>query len=632
MVYGFEEILKETNEKLLTFAEKMSSVEQFDIRGMVTLTRHMSFVSAVIGDVSLQLIRDAHIGYSMQNDSDSRHKISLFSDIIEGDVERTDRLYFFGSHIDQYVDMQEREEVARTVFTQRDDTLKPWADVLQTRMAAEQLGMIVEYACAGAQKGTTSRGFSLPWVSFPSLSAHNIQTPSFVSDSMKHVRGAYDMTLYRIREKLHQKQFVVLLLGAWVFLLFVLRSIIHGWIQNTASQSINPDGTITASLSIDDIKKEIAAFQKLDPKSEEKSVKYNAIIKELQRIQSEGKRADDVQQLKKIIDSEYYQGFNIITFDTLDEQMIYHFSSLEKSAIEKPIQLFFSKWLYVAWTRGALLAGISDDIKGTVVRSVVNDDFTTCSLNLIKNGIYCATTKDALYHISKIGSEAIAGELVVFPWSVAGIATFGSSSMYLLTNDKQYSKDKTYILKFTNSLGSQNTFASSQALPLSPTTSEDITVNGLQSLAIDGSFLTRSAAKKTLLQLYRNPQDKVLTAREVPLKWWVKLGDGYSDNVKVMTTQGTRYVYLYDRSHQTLTIYISNPAKNSDAYSNNYSLEYVMRADLSSLPTPPHDLIVDESDGKQVAYVLTDAGVAKVPMSDLLESLKKSRLQYQAGQ
>ena len=73
-----------------------------------------------------------------------------------------------------------------------------------------------------------------------------------------------------------------------------------------------------------------------------------------------------------------------------------------------------------------------------------------------------------------------------------------------------------------------------------------------------------------------------------------------------MTTQGTRYVYLYDRTYQTLTIYISNPAKNSDAYSNNYALEYVMRADFSNLQTPPRDIVVDESDGKQVAYVLTD--------------------------
>jgi hypothetical protein len=92
-----------------------------------------------------------------------------------------------------------------------------------------------------------------------------------------------------------------------LFLLFVLWSIVHGWIKNSATQTINPDGTITASLSIEDIKKSIADFQKLDPSSEEKANKYNALVKELQRIQLEGKWANDVTQLKKILDTEYLQ-------------------------------------------------------------------------------------------------------------------------------------------------------------------------------------------------------------------------------------------------------------------------------------------------------------------------------------
>jgi len=101
-----------------------------------------------------------------------------------------------------------------------------------------------------------------------------------------------------------------------------------------------------------------------------------------------------------------------------------------------------------------------------------------------------------------------------------------------------------------------------------------------------------------------------------------------SDNVKVITTQGTRYVYLYDRTNYTLSAYISSPAKNSDSYANNYALQYVMRLDLSKLQSMPKDVVVDESDGKQTAYVLTDVGVAKVPMSDLLETLKKTKDQF----
>jgi hypothetical protein len=53
-----------------------------------------------------------------------------------------------------------------------------------------------------------------------------------------------------------------------------------------------------------------------------------------------------------------------------------------------------------------------------------------------------------------------------------------------------------------------------------------------------------------------------------------------------------------------LTTYTSAPAKTNDAYINNYNLEYVMRLDFSALDVFPVDISVDESDGKQTAYVL----------------------------
>ncbi len=91
----------------------------------------------------------------------------------------------------------------------------------------------------------------------------------------------------RLQQKLHHRQFIVLLVLVGVFLLFVLWSIVHGWIKNTSSNAINADGSVTSVLSIEDIKKEIFAFQKLDPTSEEKSLKYNTLLKELNRIQME---------------------------------------------------------------------------------------------------------------------------------------------------------------------------------------------------------------------------------------------------------------------------------------------------------------------------------------------------------
>jgi len=614
----FESCVKQANQALTDFAHRMNSVPSFDIRGCLMMSRHSTFVSAVIGNASLLLARRGHVGYTMHNDADISQRITLFSDLIEGELQEHDQLYFAGTQLEALLDREELAALAQKCQSYSpEQSLSLWFDALSARIDSAEVGMLAVYGVwwvvvskdRGARVGRAAAG----------------AMSSALGQIGGKVSSVFSSTAGRIREKLHHKQFAILLTIAAIFLLFTLWSIVHSRLKNTATQHINSDGTVTAALSIDDIKKEIAAFQKLDPTSEEKSTKYNAIIKELQRIQNEGKRASDVQQLKKIIDTEYYQGFNIITFDSLQDQLIYSFSSLELSALARPLALFFHKGIHVAGSRWALLAGISNDIRWTAVRGSSDADVTTCSLDLAKSGLFCATSKNTLVHISKVGSEPIGGENVIFPWSVIGIATFGSANMYLLTADPLYTKDKTFIVRYTNVLGSQNNYGASTLLPLVDAAGTEAYAQGLSSFAIDGSFLAWSNAEKTLVQMYRNPQDKALTSREVPLKGGVSLGQWFSTNVKVMTTPGTRYVYLYDRTYHTLSVYISTPAKNSDAFSANYWLDYVMRADFSKMGTMPLDVVVDESDGKQTAYVLMDVGVAKVPMSDLLDSLKKTR-------
>ena len=78
-----EQIIQETNNKFLSFADKMTTVDFFEIRGMITISQHNAFVSAVIGDVSIVLERKGRVAYTMENSSDARQKISLFSDVIE---------------------------------------------------------------------------------------------------------------------------------------------------------------------------------------------------------------------------------------------------------------------------------------------------------------------------------------------------------------------------------------------------------------------------------------------------------------------------------------------------------------------------------------------------------------------
>lgn len=152
--------------------------------------------------------------------------------------------------------------------------MQAWEEALHARMALSDVGLILQYSLDDDN-------------SYSPHSRFHFSMPKPLKALGEQISYAVDTTLLRFGQKVQHKQFIILAALTGVFVLFVLWSIVHGWIKNTTTQTINSDGTVTAALSIEDIKKEISIFQKLDPTSDEKGVKYNTIIKELQRIQQE---------------------------------------------------------------------------------------------------------------------------------------------------------------------------------------------------------------------------------------------------------------------------------------------------------------------------------------------------------
>jgi|GEM_PF-2102332 len=150
------------------------------------------------------------------------------------------------------------------------------------------------------------------------------------------------------RELMSQYRYAIVIGLFSIFLLYLLYGLVANFIKNNTSNTINPDGTITANLSIEDIKKEIVNFQKLDPSTEEKVTKYNALKAQLDALEEQGKRTNDVAQLKTILNTEYYRGFNIILVDNLTEQNVYTFTSLEKNTMGIPLGIFYNRGFTVA--------------------------------------------------------------------------------------------------------------------------------------------------------------------------------------------------------------------------------------------------------------------------------------------
>jgi hypothetical protein len=104
-------------------------------------------------------------------------------------------------------------------------------------------------------------------------------------------------------------------------------------------------------------------------------------------------------------------------------------------------------------------------------------------------------------------------------------------------------------------------------------------------VAVDGSFLVWSQGK--LYQFRRNPPTAfTLDYREVKLLGGDKVTSKYSDNVKVISSINSKYVYLFDKINQSFTVYESRPAKNGDQFASNYSLYYLFsfKFDLGTNP------------------------------------------------
>lgn len=142
----FESCVKQANQALTDFAHRMNSVPSFDIRGCLMMSRHSTFVSAVIGNASLLLARRGHVGYTMHNDADISQRITLFSDLIEGELQEHDQLYFAGTQLEALLDREELAALAQKCQSYSpEQSLSLWFDALSARIDSAEVGMLAVY-------------------------------------------------------------------------------------------------------------------------------------------------------------------------------------------------------------------------------------------------------------------------------------------------------------------------------------------------------------------------------------------------------------------------------------------------------------------------------------------------------
>jgi hypothetical protein len=155
--------------------------------------------------------------------------------------------------------------------------------------------------------------------------------------------------------------------------------------------------------------------------------------------------------------------------------------------------------------------------------------------------------------------------------------------------------------------------------------------SGFTNFAIDSTFLVRANGKP--YQFWRNPANSFnLDYREIKLLGGDKMTSKYSDNVKIIASTNSRYMYFLDKDNQTFTVYESRPLKTSDQYSTNYNLYYLFRYSFDLGTVKVVDIAIPDATGdKPEMYILTTNGINKVRLYEFIESIKENNVLKQVG-
>ncbi|MCX6822970.1 MAG: hypothetical protein NTX91_03140 [candidate division SR1 bacterium] len=552
--------------------------------------------------------------YSLSNTTNMKGKIDLFSDFVEGDVENTDELLYVGIKISDVLDTNDFKDMEQALKSESMNLANFLQDVLHARIDKKAFSFIFHYAVTGA----------------------SVKKAAEHTQVMKYVDT--DSLWYKIRSQFlkNKYQVTVAILGA--FILFMLINLLSQVLKSNSNTVVTSNG-VTVGVTIDSIKKDLLVFQGMDPTSEEKSMKYKDLTEKLNVLESEGKRLEDVASLKKVLQSEYYKGFNISYISSLSKfddltlgkkSRILTFNDSEKSQLGAMMGISMWSNMIIEGASSALVGAMDDNLRGVMIDYTLPDgeSIKGCSANLLKDGIYCFTPKGTIISVTKAGSQMVTnGDGENFSKHIGGIATYGKANMYIFESTVSAVGNTTLVTRYRNTLGSQTIYQGGQKYYLTPNASgASFGGSGFSSFAVDGSFLTWYQGK--LLQFRRNPPTAfTLDYREVKLLGGDTQTNKYSNNVKIISSINSKYVYLFDKDNQTFTVYESRPAKNGDQFASNYSLYYIFSYKFDLGTNPVIDVEVPDPTGnKPELYILTSEGVNKVSLSDYIDSIKQNNV------
>lgn len=607
----FEIALQNLNIKLKSFADKVRDIDFFGIKWYMQLVIDNIIMLSMIGDVSVMIFRDEKLYYSLTNSLNDKGKIDLFSDFVEWDVEGHDQILYVGTKISDVFDTSDFKEMESVLKSEDTHLINFFQELLNARLDKKSFGFIFHYLITGAP-----------------VKSHEEFSMKIDENSLF---GKLKKTLLK-----NKYQATVGILG--IFILFMVINLLSQVLKSNVDTFVTSDG-VTVDLTIEDIKKDLFMFQWMDPTSEEKSIKYNEILSKLDVLESKGRRLEDVAQFRTLLQAEYYKGFNIVYVSSLTKfddatlgkkTKILSFNPSESSQLGAIQSLYVWRNMIVAWSKSALVWALDDNMRGSLIGYNLpsTDTIKWCNLSLLKDGLYCFTNNSNIYSVNKEWSQPVTTtDTAPFSKNIGGVVTYGKANLYVFENNVSSAGNTTLVTRYRNTLWSQTIYQWGQKYYLSTNMTWFSFGSWFANFAVDWSFLVWNGGK--LYQFRRNPPTAfTLDAREIKLLWGDKKILQYSNDVKIISSINSKYVYLFDRINQTFTIYDSRPAKNADQYNYNYGLYYVFmfKFDLGATNKVIDIDIPDPTGNRPEMYILTNEWVNKISLYEFIDSIKDNKI------
>jgi hypothetical protein len=271
----------------------------------------------------------------------------------------------------------------------------------------------------------------------------------------------------------------------------------------------------------------------------------------------------------------------------------------------------------IAWSKWAIIDASSDTSRWTLI-DTSEQNLKDCISSLNSNWIYCYNSNGWVYMISKTWIVPVWTEDWDFRSGIGWLWTFSNRNLYVFNSNVSSLWNMLLTRYQTNSDWTYANFKQGSSYSIAASWVNFWTFS---SFAIDGNFFWWANGK-----LYLFWREDVawttLEYRQINIKWGNPFTEKYSDNVKIITSSSTRYIYVYDKDQQLFTVYNTEKTKMNEDNKKSYQLVYMfsLKFDIDWLQV--FDAAIPSSGwDRPELYLLTSEWVNKINLYEYIESM-----------